>query len=246
LGITYRVGGRLETLRAFLAEGFPVIVEKGYTIESGGGGWAGHYVLLTGYDEATQTFIVQDTNEGPDQRIGYEQLDRGWKAFNRVYILIYPPEAVEQVRRLLGPDQDPDLNRQRALEAAQREITSQPGDAYAWFNLGTNLVYFERYKEAAAAYDRALQLGLPWRFMRYQFGPYIAYFHTERFQDVIELAEATLRRTPEAEESLLWRGWARFRLGDLRAAREDFLAALEINPLYADARYALDYISAAP
>lgn len=242
LSADFRVGGTLELLRRFIAAGYPMVIEEGYTIEEGGGGWAAHYLLLTGYDDADAVFIVQDTNTGPDQRVPYATIDQGWRAFNRVFMLIYPPDDQAAIDALLGPDADPDANRQHALETAQAEIEADPQDAFAWFNLGSNLVYFERYGEAARAYDTALAIGLPWRFTRYQFGPYIAYFNQGRFQDVIDLATATLYRTSKAEESLLWRGWARYRLGDLSGAADDFQTALEINPNYLDAQYALDYI----
>lgn len=246
LGAEFRVGGTLETLKRFVAAGFPVIVEKGTTIDEGGGGWAGHYALVTGYDDGRGVFITQDTYRGPDQDIAYPDLDANWKAFNRAYMLVFPVEDAPRTAALFGEDLDPDLNRQRAMEMAQKEIEADSKDAFAWFNLGSNLVYFERYGEAAQAYDTALSLGLPWRFTRYQFGPYIAYFHQGRFEDIIELADATLYRTSKAEESLLWRGWAHYRMGDWALAVEDFRVALKINPNYLDAQYALDYIGAAP
>lgn len=247
LNADFRVGGTFETLRRFLAAGYPVMVEKGFVLEENdaGGGWAGHYLLLTGYDDARRIFIAQDTNlysGGADREVSYAELDEGWRAFNRVYIYLYPSDQQETIDALLDSDEDPDVNRQRALEAAQAEIEAAPEDAFAWFNLGSNLVYFERYGEAARAFDTALTIGLPWRFTRYQFGPYIAYFHSGRFQDVIDLADATLFRTSKAEESMLWRGWARYRLGEVNAAAEDFRAALEINPNYLDAQYALSFI----
>jgi len=246
LAADFRVGGDLALLRRLIAAGFPVIVEKGYTIVEGGGGWAGHYLLLTGYDDASQVFIVQDTNVGPDRQVPYDVLDEGWRAFNRVYLLIYPPDDRPAIEALLGPDADPDSNREHALETAQAEVEQNADDPYSWFNLGSNLLYFERYSEAAEAYDQALSIGLPWRFTRYQFGPYIAYFNTARYDDLIALADATLYRTSKAEESLLWRGWARYRLGDLNAAIEDFRSALDINPNYFDAQYALDFVGGTP
>lgn len=242
----YRVGGTIEQLKRFLAIGLPVVVEKGYLIQEGGGGWAGHYLLLNGYNEARQAFLAQDTYLGPDQWVSYLLVDEGWQAFNYVFLYLYPPEREQEVEQLLGPDADPDVNRQRALQRAEVEIEADSQNPYAWFNLGTNLLYFERYGEAAQAYDTALSIGLPWRFTRYQFGPYIAYFHQGRFQDVIDLANATLARTAKAKESLLWRGWARFRLGDREGALKDFQSALAINPNYLDAQYAVDFVTSGP
>ncbi len=240
----FRVGGTLEILKRFLAAGLPVIVEKGYVIESDGpdAGWAGHYVLLTGYDDAQETFTGQDTFIGPDQVFTYDELDEGWRQFNRVYMFIYPQNAPPDLAAILGDDLDLEINREHASEQARAELEANPEDAYAWFNLGTNLVYFERYGEAAKAFDNALALGLPWRFTRYQFGPYLAYFHGGRTEDVITLANATLARTSKAEESLLWRGWAEYRLGDTSSAVQDFQRALEINPNYQDAIYALNFL----
>ncbi len=251
LSADFRVGGTMERLQAFLAAGYPVIVEKGFVLEEndGGGGWAGHYLLLTGYDEGRGVFTAQDTNPitgGQDREISFQALDEGWRAFNRVYLYLYPPANEQEIRSILGEDAEREDNRIRALETAMKEAELKPEDAFAWFNIGTNLVYFERYGEAAQAFDTALALGLPWRFTRYQFGPYIAYFNQGRFEDVIDLATTTLFRTYKAEESLLWRGWARYRQGDLLGAREDFLEALSYNPNYLDAQYALDFLAGTP
>jgi len=251
LSADYRVGGSIDMLKRFLAAGIPVIIEEGFILAEGdgGGGWAGHYLLLTGYDNAQSAFIAQDTNPatgGADRIVRYDALEDGWRAFNRVFLYLYPPEEQATIDALLGEEADPDVNRQRALDHAQAEVDRNPSDAYAWFNLGSNLVYFERYGQASAAYDTALTLGLPWRFTRYQFGPYIAYFNQGRLQDVIDLATATLYRTYKSEEAMLWRGWAYYREGNLSAAREDFLSALNVNPNYLDAQYALQYITSPP
>ena len=120
------------------------MVEEGFEIDTpywpNDDLWAGHYLLLTGYDENTQTFTGQDTYYGPDRKISFQILDDNWKAFNRVYILIYLPEQEETVKTIQGQDWDPDKNRQHALELAKAEIMTNPDDAFAWFNLGSNLV----------------------------------------------------------------------------------------------------------
>ena len=78
--------------------------------------------------------------------------------------------------------------------------------------------------------------------LRCQFGPFLAYFHTGRTDDLLALAECTLERTPNSEEALLWRGWAHYRLGRTAAARADFQQALGLRPGYGDAVYALDFL----
>jgi tetratricopeptide (TPR) repeat protein len=250
LNVEYRVGGNLETLKRLLAQGLPVMVEEGMHLEDtfwpNDDHWAAHYLLLTGYNDATQTFTGQDSFHGADQAVPYTELTKNWQVFNHVYILLYPPDQQQAVQSILGEDWDIDTNRQDALDSNQAETETNPLNAFAWFNLGTNLVYFERYAEAADAYDRALVLELPQRMLRYQFGPFIAYFHTNRIEDLLALTEYALQRTPNAEEALLWHGWALYRQGKNGAALQDFNQALEHNPNYQDAVYARDYVRKNP
>jgi tetratricopeptide (TPR) repeat protein len=204
--------------------------------------WAGHYLLITGYDDNTQTFTAQDSFRKPDMTVPYDEVDENWQAYNRVYILVFPPAQGDTIKEILGEHWDIDDNRQHALEVAKAETVKDPENAYAWFNLGTNLVYFERYQEAARAYDQARNLGLPQRMLRYQFGPFFAYFFSGRNDDLLALTEYALQRTPNAEEALLWHGWAMYRDGKIDQAISDFYQALEENPNYEDAKYALDFV----
>jgi tetratricopeptide (TPR) repeat protein len=246
LNVQYRVGGDLELLKRLLAAGMPVMIEESFYFEepywAGDDLWAAHYQLITGYDEASQNFIGQDSFYGPDRQLPYQKVDEYWQAFNRVYIMIYLPGQEETVKAILGDDWDPDINRQHALEVAQKETQATPDNRFAWFNLGTNLTYFERYIEATDAYDKAREIGLPQRMLRYQFGPFIAYFHSGQIDDLIALTEYALKITRNAEEALLWHGWAMYRKGDTAQAIADFQQALIENPTYQDAKYALDFV----
>jgi len=248
LNVQYRVGGDLNLLKEFLAAGIPVMIEETFYFDepfwANDDLWAAHYQLLTGYDESKSQFTGQDSFEGPDLKIPYETLDEYWQAFNRVYILIYLPQQEALVQRILSEDWDADTNREHALQIAQLETETDPENAFAWFNLGTNLMYFERYIEATDAYDKARELGLPQRMLRYQFGPFIAYFHTGQMDDLIALTDYALQITPNAEEAWLWHGWAMYRKGDKAQAEADFRRALEENPNYLDAQYGLDFLRA--
>jgi len=246
LNIEYRVGGKLEWIRQLVAAGIPVLIEETFRMDEPfwprDDLWAGHYLLVTGYDDGRELFTTQDTFYGADIPVSYDKLNENWKAFNRVIILLYPSTQSATVQDILGPDWDPDTNRQNALQTAQAETEADPEDAFAWFNLGSNLVYFERYSEAARAYDTARTLGLPQRMLRYQFGPFLAYFHSGRNEDLLALTEYALERTPNAEEAHLWYGWAVYRDGDPFKAAAHFQQALEANPGYQDAIYALNYL----
>ncbi|MEP7359861.1 MAG: C39 family peptidase, partial [Anaerolineales bacterium] len=68
-----RVNGDVDTLKRFLAAGFPVVVEKGFTCEKGERctGWFGHYSTFSGYDDAKGVFILQDSFRGPNIKMTY-------------------------------------------------------------------------------------------------------------------------------------------------------------------------------
>jgi len=250
LNADFRVGGDIELLKGFLALGMPIMIEEGMKLDAqywpNDDMWAGHYMLLTGYDDASQAFVGQDSFYGPDQQVSYDVLDEHWRAFNRVYIMVYRPEQEGAIRNLLGPHWDYEYNRQYALDIAQAEVDANLEDVYGWFNLGSNLVFFERYEEAAEVYDTVRSLGVPQRMWRYQFSPFLAYFHTNRIDDLLSLTDYALRITEQSEEALLWRGWGRYRQGEANAAIGDFRAALQINPNYQDAKYALNFMGASP
>jgi hypothetical protein len=252
LRIEYRVGGDLETLKRLLAAAYPVIIEGTTSLNPDDTGWpdddlwAAHYLLLTGYDDATQTFTAQDPYRGSDKSVPYTQLESEWKPFNYLYMVVYLPEQEEKLKSLLASNWDADLNRQNALDIAQGATLKDPTDAFAWFNLGSNLVYFERYDEANAAYDKARELGLPQRMFRYQFGPFLANFHANRTDDLLVLTDYALQRTEMSEETWLWHGWALYRKGDTNGAVENWRKALSIHPGYEDAIYALNFVGVAP
>ncbi len=243
----YRVGMDVERLKRFLAAGIPVMIEEGMRIDQSywpnDDLWAGHYLLITGYDDPAKSFITQDSFYGPNRAVTYTELERNWETFNHVLLLVYLPDMEDTVKAILGPDWDVDANRQNALDAAQAKTQSDLKDAFAWFNAGTNLTYFERYSDAAKSYDQARSIGLPQRMLRYQFGPFIAYFHTSRSQDLADLVDYALHVTPMSEEALMWHGWVLYRAGDRAGAESEFKKALAINPGYLDAQYGLNFLA---
>lgn len=256
LNSIYRVGGNIELLKQFLVAGIPVMIEEGEYLEetywTNDDHWAGHYVLVTAYDDATQTFTYQDSFKGANRTASYADLDVFWKQFNRVFILLYLPNQEETVKSILGADWDEDVNRQNALAVAHAETQGDGQDPYAWFNLGMNQVYFEDYAAAAESFDIARVIGLPQRMLRYQFGPFFAYFEMgredeDRKKDMRELVNYALQITDASEEVLIWKGWILYYWDqDAGRAIELFRQALEANPKSVYALQALETIGAQP
>jgi hypothetical protein len=229
LNAVKRVNGSPHMLRSFLQAGIPVLIEKGFEPDETSG-WEGHYELIIGYNDARGEFIAMDSYTGPNQSVPYDNLDWYWSHFNRTYIIVYTDAQADTVVRLLGVDMDNNSNIAAALAAAQNAAAADPNNAFNWFNIGTNMVDLGEYEAAAAAYDQARSLGLPWRMTWYQFNIFEAYYHTGRFDDVIALADATLARTPNLEELWYYRGLVHQARGQIDAARDQFNKALVYNP----------------
>ncbi len=78
--------------------------------------------------------------------------------------------------------------------------------------------------------------------LRYQFGPFIAYFHSMRTDDLLTLTKYALEISRTSEEAMLWRGWAFYRQGDKGTALKYFRDALRIHPDYEEARLAIETV----
>jgi tetratricopeptide (TPR) repeat protein len=244
-----RVNGSAELARTFISNGIPLLIETWLEDEPGDG--MGHYRLLVGYDDATQRWIVYDSyahtnlvssdaNSYQGIYMSYEQTDAWWQVFNRTYVLLYPPDRDPLVRSILGSAYDSSVMWQEALTTAQTEIAANPANPYAHFNLGSSLVQMGDYAGAAAAYDQARAIGLPWRMLWYQFGPFAAYTEMGRYQEVVDLGQATLTSAAGGiEEIHYWRGRALAGLGDAGRAQAEWNQALALNPDYTPAQNAL-------
>jgi tetratricopeptide (TPR) repeat protein len=263
LNALWRYGGDLQTIKVLLNAGFPVMIEKSFepfTLRSEG--WMGHYNLVVGYDDNRQTLTVQDSylmgnapwgGEIPHELWNsfagfdfyYNDLEQAWRSFNFVFVVVYPPEKENDVLSALGPLANDEEAHRIAYDRAQQETTSLTGlrdQFFAWFNAGTSLVALDDYASATTAFDTAFGIypdielnSRPYRILWYATGPYAAYYHTGRYQDVINLANQTLgyMAEPVIEESYYWRAMSYYALGDTSHAINDLRASLKYHPGFA-------------
>ncbi|MFN8531697.1 MAG: C39 family peptidase [Anaerolineae bacterium] len=239
-----RVGGDMTLLKTLLANNFPVIVETGGPFFEGYD-WVGHYQTLVGYDDSAGGFFVYDTYLGPGTNGAglletYTDFDYHWSSFNRVFIVVYDREREGLLQSLLGNRAAPLDAVQYALDTAIEETRTNPRNMYAWFNIGSSLTRQGNYDAAARAYDRARALGVPFRMMWYQFGPFEAYFNVGRYDDVMTLVNTNLTNGAQyVEETYYWQGRVLEAQGDRQGAVDAYQRALLHNERYQIARDAL-------
>ncbi len=259
----WRYGGDLHTIKALVNAGFPVMIEKGFEPYSlRNDGWMGHYNLVVGYDDEEKSLTAHDSylmsyppwggeisQDLWDTFIGFDfsfsEIEQAWRSFNYVFVVVYPPERENDVLDLLGPLATDEGACQIAYERAMQETTSLTDvreQFFAWFNAGTSLVCLQDYDNAANAYDTAFAIypnikqdSRPYRILWYETGPYPAYYYTERYQDVIKLANQTLgaMAEPVLEESYYWRALSQYALGNTTQALADLRSSLEYHPGFA-------------
>jgi tetratricopeptide (TPR) repeat protein len=228
-------GGDIDLLKHLLSNGFPVIAESWAEPEDRGG--MGHYRLLTGYSQAENQFSTYDSLHGASVTVPVHEFDDLWRVFNRTYLVVFPAREAPLAYAILGSSADTGAMYEQALLTAQEEAKASPNDAFAWFNIGTNYARLGEPALAASAFDEARRLGLPYRMLWYQFDIFETYLATGRYQEVIELATATLKATGGLEELYYYRGLAQKAIG--QPAAEDFQAALRYNPNFEPASEAL-------
>lgn len=238
----YRIGGDLDLLKRLLAADFPVIIEKGYEPE--GYDWMGHYLLMVGYDDRQQLFYTFDSflgsNSGQGRRETYAYTETYWKHFNNTFIVIYDSAREAQLMDVLGPYANETTATQIALERARAQANSNPNDQWAWFNLGDAFARLGQYNEAAAAFERAFNLQMPWRTLWYLFTPFETYYQLQRYSDVLQLSDSLDRSSQNyVEEAWYYRGLAYAAQGRYDLAISNFERVLRFNQNFTPATTAL-------
>ncbi len=243
LASTIRVAGDLDLIERLIAAGYPVIIEEGFTLEKsfwpGDDRWSSHFVLVTGYDRETGVLTTQDAYFGPNVEVDSYKLLADWKAFNYIYLVLYPKQDGKIIAGLLGDAWSQSAAFERAMQNALNQSKKNHEDLYAWFNLGSSYLGLSQYEDAWLAYNEARKIGLPQRMLRYQFGPFLAAYATGRAEDLKELVDYALKITSNSEEALYWQGKLYLVENQPILARKSFFDALSARPKYKDAIIAL-------
>ena len=239
-GALHRVSGVPALLKRLVAYGFPVVIPVGFEAEDGE--WYGHHWLVAGYDDVAQVFLVYDSylgaGDGAPREVSYRELDAVWRQFNRAFMIVYPPEDRAEALDELAYYAEPSAGHDAALQMALTALSEDTADAWDLFNAGAAWTELGAVGVAAAAFDKAFELGLPWRTVWYRPEPYAAYYGAGQFEAVMRLADEQ-SQVAFFEEAAYWRGMVYAAQGYYDLARREFQSALDVHPHYLPAQVAL-------
>lgn len=221
----YRPDGTIELLKTLIANDIPVIVETWLHPNED----IGHYRLVRGFDDTRQEIIQDDSYQGPNLKFPYGQFLGMWQPFNYEYLVIVPKDKAQLVMAILGTDADIGSAWKNANSRAAAEISDNPNDIFAQFNLSVSGFYLGEYQKAVDSYQ-SVKPKLPSRMLWYQPEPIEAYLKLKNYDKVFSLTENILTHNNVAYSELyLLRGQADQALGKTAEAKQEFEKAYTYN-----------------
>ncbi len=137
------------------------------------------------------------------------------------------------------------FNEQRHDEAAKvydEILQKDPGNVFAWANLGVVRFQQNRYEDADKALQQAIKLNPNDAFSHSVLG--IVYYQQGRYDNAISMLTRSIVLDPNDPRTRNYLGIACAKKGWQEAAEKELRRALELNPNYADAHFNLAVIYA--
>lgn len=196
LNTLIRYAGDPDVIRALLAKEIPVIVQQ--RLKEGDD--TAHFRTVYAYSPDGMT--ASDPLRGPDLRLSNEDFMALWNYYNGEYLIAYPPEREADVQAALGRDWDERANWQHLFRDSRTQTRETPGDAFAWWGLGTAHLALGREKEAAQAFDRAVEEGVPLQYYWYRQEAFEAWNRAGQSDKTLALTGKVLAQQPGIKEVL--------------------------------------------
>lgn len=235
----HRPNGNIDLIKHFIALELPVLTRTWLKHNED----IGHYRVVKGYDDTTQTIIQDDSLQGKNLSYSYEEFMQLWKKFNYEYVVLVPKEKKSEVEKLLGDNLDEQTAWKHALEHAEKESEQYPDDIYARFNVSVASYHTGDYAKSIRAYEQ-VATALPFRTLWYQIEPILSYYHRSEDEKLFALTENILTNQNRAfSELYLLRGKIYQRRNQDELAKQEFEKAIFYNSNLTEANKALSSLS---
>lgn len=129
------------------------------------------------------------------------------------------------------------IHAKETIPGLTSHITDFPEDAEAWVALAAGRYEEKEFEKAQKTLDKAFQLqpDLPTAWL--EKGRWL--FQERKWEEAQTAMNQALALHPRHEMILTFRGMVKRRKGDMEGAKEDFLAAISLNPMQEDAQWQL-------
>ena len=162
-----------------------------------------------------------------------------WEEYNYEYIVLVPPGKEALVQSIIGKDMDVTTAWQNAATVAQTQLTQNPSDIQAGFNLSVADYYLGNYAGSVAQFQK-LEPSLPTHTLWYQMEPIEAYYELGNYAAVFSLASGIVNNGDAVYPELyVLEGQAYEKQGDTADAKAAFEKALFYNKNLLSAQQAL-------
>lgn len=234
----YRPNGDIELLKKFIANDIPVVVRTLLYIDKD----YAHYRVIKGYDDKKGMIVQDDSLEGKNKYFSYQKFMALWQPFNYAYLVLVSPDKKEIVESIIGEDLNKKNAWQKAIRRSEDELTLNPNDRNARFNLAVANFYLGDYSSSVKEFEK-IEKQLPRHTIWYQIEPIQAYFALGDYDRVFSLSENILNDNNKAfTELYLLRGRSHLSRGENELARSEFEKAVFYNKNSEEAQRALDSI----
>ena len=152
----WRNNGTNDLLRRLVANGFAPMVTQWMqdpTISR-----IAHWRVVRGYNDAANTFYVNDPMLGNMVPLSYQWFQKNWQSFSYRYMVIYDPKDEALVRSIIGDDWNDAKMRQNFYERTKADAYAQDTSS-AWLAYGEAAYGYGLFREAVSAFERGMALG---------------------------------------------------------------------------------------
>lgn len=220
-----RPNGNMQTMKQFVAQGLPVVVETTLTTTDD----IGHYRVVKGYDDSNKTILEDDSFQGHNVTYSYTDLHTMWKMYDNQYLVLFPKDKKPLVDAILGKDLDLKTAWKEAADVNRQALAVNPNDVYARFNLSVALYYIGDYQGSVSQFEQ-VQSKLPFRTLWYQIEPIQAYYQLGNYAKVFAITDNILNNGNRAfSELYIIRGDIYKKQGNIALAKAEYEKAVQYN-----------------
>lgn len=231
----HRPNGDIALLKQFIANDIPVLTRTWLHVDED----IGHYRIVKGYDDTTQTIIQDDSYENKNLSFSYNDFNTMWEKFDYEYLVLVPQAKKQLAEKILGKNLDEQYAWNQAIEQNNTLLQQNPNDMYTRFNLSIAYYHTKNYEKSIEEFEQVEQR-LPFRTLWYQIEPILAYYEAGKDTTVLSLTERILNNQNRAfSELYIIRGNIYKKQGNVAAAQHEYEQAVFYNSNLEEAKEAL-------